>query len=90
MWFCLQVTAAIQPHVIFTAHLHISRVISYYPTHFETFTENSVKSFTLFNNQENDKTNSNNKNKYFEIQVPTCSYRMGVKLLGFGLAVIGK
>lgn len=51
--------------------------------HFKAFTDNTVFSFAL-----NEKVNK--VANYLEIIVPTCSYRMGVKMIGFGMAVIGK
>lgn len=72
----------IDPHVLFTAHLHESRIflypssgpIDFYDKRIETFDLNRLKM----------------QNQYLEIMVPTSSYRMGKYKIGYGLAVIGK
>lgn len=71
--------------MIFSAHSHISRVITLPPVHFEYLNDNSILKITLRTNEMID-----GKRKITEIMVPTCSYRMGVKNIGFGMAVLGK
>lgn len=73
-----------KPSVIFSAHTHVSRLITYPPLRIEGLEENRVRSFNL----PTSKMVSNQK-KFTEIMLPTCSYRMGVDKIGFGMAVLG-
>lgn len=63
--------------------------------HLNNFIDNSILSYNLRVTDDN-KTVKNNsekslkENSYLEIIVPTCSYRMGEKRIGYGMAVIGK
>lgn len=70
-----------QPHAIFSAHDHksslaISRTDNFYPK--TTFLGSST-TFDLVSMQ--------NRSEIIEIQVPSCSYRMGALRIGFGQAV---
>lgn len=70
-----------QPHAIFSAHDHkssksISKIDSLYPR--TTF----LGSSTTF-----DLESMHNRSEILEIQVPSCSYRMGALRIGFGQAV---
>lgn len=51
--------------------------------HFDNMNDESI--LTLRTNEVVD-----GKIKRTEIMLPTCSYRMGVKNIGFGMAIIGK
>lgn len=53
------------------------------------FIDNSILTFNLRVADNNSDRNLKD-NKYLEIVVPTCSYRMGEHRTGFGMAVIGK
>lgn len=52
---------------------------------FESINDNSILTFAL---KGNGKTSQ--EKKFNEIMIPTSSYRMGVKRIGFGMAVLGK
>lgn len=70
-----------RPHAIFSAHDHkssltISKIGSLYPP--TTFLA-SATSFDL--------VSTHNRSEILEIQVPSCSYRMGALRIGFGQAV---
>lgn len=84
-FYLFQITTKFKPEVIFSAHLHISRLITYPPMRFESINDNSILTFTLKGNGK-----SSQEKKFNEIMIPTCSYRMGVKRIGFGMAVLGK
>lgn len=78
----LQVGHDIQPNVIFSAHQHVSRIITYPPIQIKHFSHDSSPiSFDLT------QTIGNN---YLEIMVPTASYRMGSTEIGYGHGIIGK
>lgn len=70
----------IDPHIIFTAHWHDSRIFIYPSTKSMLFEENDIKEFDI-------KT-FKDENTYLEIMIPTSSYRMGKSKMGFGLALI--
>lgn len=78
--FKLQILKKFKPKMIFTAHSHYSRLITYPPQHFESLVDNRVVTIPLNNIVQN----------FTEISSPTCSYRMGVPNIGYGYAVIGK
>lgn len=71
--------------MVFSAHMHISRILTYPPMHFEPFTGNGILEFDF-----SDRHELHQDRKYLEIAVPTCSYRMGVPKTGYGMAVIGE
>ncbi|KAJ6649874.1 hypothetical protein Bhyg_05115 [Pseudolycoriella hygida] len=72
----------IQPDVIFSAHQHVSRIITYPPIRTENFnTDSSIISFELGDTK---------GNVQLEIMVPTSSYRMGSKEVGMGYGVLEK
>lgn len=52
--------------------------------HLHRFDDSVVRLFTLRDES------PNAANKHLEIAVPTCSYRMGVNNIGFGMAVLGE
>lgn len=66
--------------MIFTAHSHYSRLITYPPQQVENLVDNRVVTIALNNIVQN----------FTEITAPTCSYRMGMLNVGYGHAVIGK
>lgn len=73
------------PHVIFSAHEHksglIENSINLLNTKYHScYACKSIEAIEL----------TEKKDLFNEIMVPTCSYRMGVKHIGFGFAVIGK
>lgn len=75
----------VNPHIIFSAHEHKSGLI-----------ENSINLLNrkyrhcyACNTIEVEELNGK-IDLFHEIMVPTCSYRMGVKHIGFGFAMIGK
>lgn len=53
--------------------------------HLENINNNTVLTIDL---KKSDKSNERKMLK--EIMIPTCSYRMGVKQTGYGMAVLGK
>lgn len=70
----------IQPNVIFSAHQHVSRIITYPPIHIKEFKHDSSPiTFDL---------STVNGNNHLEIMVPTCSYRMGSTEIGYGYGII--
>lgn len=76
----------LKPQVIFSGHLHVSRIITYPPTHIENLSHGKVVKYNMRNGLFLDRdTNAD----YTEIMVPTCSYRMGTTSMGYGMAVIG-
>lgn len=92
-----QITNAIRPDVIFSAHLHISRTLTYPPMHLNRFEDSAVHQFQLRDSAATTAAAAKSRghrgrddHKYLEIAVPTCSYRMGVANSGFGMAVIGE
>lgn len=75
----------IDPHIIFSAHEHKSMMIE---SSINLLDTKSYKCFACNGIEILDLTKNNKLFK--EIMVPTCSYRMGVKDIGYGLAVIGQ
>lgn len=79
-----QLLENINPHIIFSAHEHKSAIIQNSLNLIDTkyqmcYACNTIEIIDL-----------TEKNNYFnEIMVPTCSYRMGVKQIGYGFAMIG-
>lgn len=86
MYFIIfKVLEELQPHVLFTAHEHKSKVI-----HF-----NILNSDNYFVEVTNPKTKNyfhfKLKGDYvYEFMIPTCSYRMGTSNMGYGYAIIGE
>lgn len=74
------VISDIDPHVLFTAHWHDSRIFIYPSTHSILFQDNIIKEFDLQGLKEN--------HSYLEIMIPTCSYRMGKFLMGYGFVTL--
>lgn len=72
----------IDPHVIFSAHWHESRIFYYPSTKVLNFYENEVREFNLHALK--------HERTFLEIMVPTASYRMGKTNIGMGYAVLGK
>lgn len=79
-----QVLYNFQPDVIFSAHSHISRLITYPDQTAESFADNRIIAIDLKHNR------GGNRRNFIEIMVPTSSYRMGVKNIGHGFAIIGE
>lgn len=73
-----------KPNIIFSGHSHLSRLIKYPPQHIEDLVDNRIVNVEL--NNFNALENSRN---FTEINMPTTSYRMGVRNVGYGYAVIG-
>lgn len=73
----------LDPHILFSAHWHESRIFIHPSTKAINFYDNSIKEIDLKALKEQD-------HSYVEIMVPTASYRMGTFNIGIGLAVIGK
>lgn len=79
-----QVLENVNPHIIFSAHEHKSAMIESNinlldTKYYKCYACNTIETIDL-----------TKKNNFFnEIMVPTCSYRMGVKEIGYGFAVIG-
>lgn len=69
------------PSIIFSAHMHVSRIITYPPFNAAYLEDKRILSHAL--NVERHVPNRT------EIMVPTCSYRMGVSKMGYGWAVFG-
>lgn len=74
------VISEIDPHVLFTAHWHDSRIFIYPSTHSILFQDNDIKEFDLQAMKED--------HSYIEIMIPTSSYRMGKFLMGYGFAAL--
>lgn len=74
-----------KPNIIFSGHMHFSRILTYPPQNIANLVDNRIVTVDLnnFNAVENYRN-------FTEIMVPTSSYRMGVKKIGYGHAVIGK
>ena len=75
----------IQPHLILSGHLHKS-------FHFMTERKNlwNIRYTRILPQDSEFKQLKFNKDVIHEIVVPTCSYRMGVYNMGYGVAYIGK
>ncbi|GJQ78978.1 hypothetical protein Trydic_g140 [Trypoxylus dichotomus] len=81
--FTKQVVHQLEPHVLFTAHEHKSKVIrtdpnNLYDRHVEVTDPRNPKKFQYDLNSES----------VYEFMVPTCSYRMGTMNMGYGYAII--
>lgn len=83
----LQIIDDFKPNIIFSAHMHLSRIYSYPPQNIENLVDNRVVTVDFNNN--NNGNNDEEHRKFVEIMVPTSSYRMGVEKIGYGFAVIG-
>lgn len=85
-----RVLRQLQPTIIFSGHLHRSLFIKRSQVYTEFAKANPL------NTHENDKysmhefdlTDTIKKESFLEILVPTCSYRMGEKSVGYGMAVL--
>lgn len=73
-----------KPNIIFSAHMHLSRIYSYPPQNIENLVDNRVVTVDFNNNENNEE-----HRRFVEIMIPTSSYRMGVANIGYGFAVIG-
>lgn len=76
----------IRPQIIFSAHLHESAKM--YNT--QTLTRTNIQHQYLLAEHKKDEIDLTDREIVWEIMVPTCSYRMGVKNIGYGVAVIGE
>lgn len=83
--FVEKVLSKMQPHLLFTAHEHKSMIIST-----DAIQRGDRHIVPVTPNDNKIHTNTLGAINMFEIIVPTCSYRMGVSKIGYGLAVIGK
>ncbi|XP_037951852.1 metallophosphoesterase 1 isoform X2 [Teleopsis dalmanni] len=70
----------LDPHVIFSAHWHESRIFIHPSTKVINFYKSSTKHFNLKTLKED--------HTYIEIMVPTASYRMGKTKIGIGYGVL--
>lgn len=70
--------------IIFSAHTHLSRVLTYPPQEVNSVYDSRIVKVQLHS------AGMADSRKYTEIMIPTSSYRMGVRNIGFGFAVIGK
>lgn len=77
----LQVITKYNPSIIFSAHMHVSRIITYPP-----FNAAHLEDRHIFWHALNVERHVPNRT---EIMVPTCSYRMGVLRTGYGWALFG-
>lgn len=68
------------PHVIFSAHWHKSKSFIYPGTSPRSLETSQIFTYDLLKIK--------SMHEYLEINVPTCSYRMGTFSIGYGLAVI--
>lgn len=64
--------------------MHLSRYITYPPLEKEYLEDGRVLKYGLRKYQHGF------ENKRTEVMIPTCSYRMGVKNIGYGYAIIGE
>lgn len=71
----------LKPNIIFTAHMHISRLIHHPGQAAENIADNRVTAIDI---------GRNNPPEIVEFMIPTSSYRMGVKNIGHGFAIIGE
>ncbi|XP_055855949.1 metallophosphoesterase 1 homolog [Episyrphus balteatus] len=74
------VLSDIDPHVMFSAHWHESRIFLYPSTNSIHFYQNEIRTFDL--------NELKNEHTYLEIMIPTSSYRMGKPRMGYGFAVL--
>lgn len=84
IFFRFQILDQFKPIIIFSAHTHLSRILTYPPQEVESVYDNRIVKVHLHSDGMGD------SRKYTEIMIPTSSYRMGVPNVGFGFAVIGK
>lgn len=80
------------PNLIFSAHSHVStKILSNEHRIFNS--KSHTLNFDLhnlyYNWSEFDLTELRQAEEYLEIMVPTCSYRMGFKRIGYGMAILG-
>lgn len=74
------VISNIDPHILFTAHWHDSRIFIYPSTNSILFQDNIIKAYDLKALKED--------HAYIEIMIPTSSYRMGKHHVGYGFATL--
>lgn len=80
----LQIFDKFKPNIIFSAHTHLSRVLTYPPQEVQSFSDNRIVKVDLRTDNA-----AGEYRKHTEIMIPTSSYRMGVYSIGYGFAVIG-
>ena len=82
----------LQPHLIFSAHSHLSRLRVVSKNSPSTLSKLGPISIRHKNRTRDSQYDDNwpSSLEIHEVEVPTCSYRMGVKDMGFGFALIGK
>lgn len=85
-----RVLRQLQPHIIFSGHLHRSMFIkrSQVYTEFTKATPLNVGANDRYQVHEFDLTETINRQSHLEILVPTSSYRMGERNMGYGHAVL--
>lgn len=85
-----RVLRLLQPHIIFSGHLHRSMFIkrSQVYTEFTKTTPLNVGAKDRYQVHEFDLKETITKQSYLEILVPTASYRMGERNMGYGHAII--
>lgn len=90
----LQILYSIWPQVVFSAHLHTSQKLTYPPLIGDPLMQNTIVDYDIHDEEhlriDGTEQHEQHGRKYMEIQVPTCSYRMGVPDIGYGFAVIGE
>lgn len=82
-YFVKKVLSFIQPHLIFSAHEHISMHIVA-----DRYTHVSMSTIPTFNEQGILQRINLTDDCTHEILVPTCSYRMGTEKIGYGAVVL--
>lgn len=93
MFLHFQVIGDFKPHVIFSAHSHLSRLRG--PSIMTPSPLDGIFGpiqLGLMNQTKNSDYDSSwsNSAEVHEIEVPTCSYRMGVSDMGYGYALFGE
>lgn len=85
-----RVLRLLQPHIIFSGHLHRSMFIkrSQVYTEFTKATPLNVGASDRYQVHEFDLTETIRRQSHLEILVPTASYRMGERNVGYGHAVL--
>lgn len=81
----------LQPHLIFSAHSHLSRLRLASKNTPSTLSR--LGPISIRKNQTKDYEFGGgwpSSSEVYEVEVPTCSYRMGVKDTGYGFAIVGK
>ena len=88
--FSDRVLRPLHPHVIFSGHMHRSMFIKRSQTYaeFTKTTPLNVGEKDRYQVLEFDLSETIQRQSHLEILVPTCSYRMGEKNMGYGYAVI--